>query len=70
MSEWLEEVENLERICENTDDCKNCKLGYCIKESGKDQETNWNDDFIENEVIMHVYSWLYKDRYRSRLDIW
>ena len=35
MSEWLEEIENLERICEETKKCSECKLGYCIKLSGE-----------------------------------
>lgn len=30
MSEWLEEIETLERICDETEDCSKCRLGYCI----------------------------------------
>jgi len=37
MSDWLEEVEHLEKMCEETNGCENCKLGRCIKpESNKD----------------------------------
>lgn len=40
MSDWLEEVENLERICEETECYCQCKLGYCIKECGKDTDVS------------------------------
>ena len=49
MSDWMDEVETLETICSNTKDCRECKLGYCIKPQNVTNDTA-NIENIDEET--------------------
>jgi hypothetical protein len=50
MSSWLDEIETLEKICDRSNGCDNCELGYCIYGGRVDTVNNGDAEHLGDEV--------------------